>query len=68
MRAKKRRQSKRVLAAFLALAMGLSLTPGGLVAYAATDEHPEAVTVTVVNVDGQAVQGASVAISGGSTS
>lgn len=68
MRAKKRRQSKRVLAAFLALAMGLSLTPGGLVAYAATDEHPEAVTITVVNEDGQAVQGASVAISVDSTS
>ena len=62
MRVERTRRTKRALAALLVLAMVLSFLPGNLLAHAATEEHPGAVTITVVDEDGQPVQGASVAI------
>lgn len=62
MRVERTRRTKRALAALLVLAMVLSFLPGNLLAHAATEQHPDAVTITVVDEDGQPVQGASVAI------
>ena len=62
MRVERTRRTKRALAALLVLAMVLSFLPGNLLAHAATEEHPGAVTITVVDEDRQPVQGASVAI------
>jgi len=53
--------SKRILAAFLSAIMILSLAPVSmLTAFAATTEHPDAITITVVDEDGTAVEGATV--------
>lgn len=62
MRVKKTGATKRTLAALLVLVMVLSFLPGNVVAQAATEQHPDGVTITVVDEDGQSVSGASVAI------
>lgn len=62
MRVKEKRKGKKALAVLLVLAMALSFMPGNILAQAATEEHPDAVTITVVDEDGQPVPGASVAI------
>lgn len=55
--------SHRLLAALLSIAMVFSMLPFTMVAHAATTEHPDAVTITVVDEEnGQAVKDASVAI------
>ncbi len=54
--------SSRLLAAFLSFVMVISMFPlTTMTALAATTEHPDAVTVTVVDDDGLPVQGATVA-------
>lgn len=68
MRGKKERKIKRPLAVLLAFAMVLTFLPSNIVAHAATEQHPNAVTITVVDEDGQPVSGASVAITVDSTS
>lgn len=58
----KSKTSSRLLAAFLSLVMVLSMLPiTSLTALAATTEHPNAVTITVKDEDGNPVKGASVA-------
>lgn len=58
----KSKTSSRLLAAFLSLVMVLSMLPiTSLTASAATTEHPDAVTITVKDEDGQPVKDASVA-------
>lgn len=58
----KSKTSSRLLAAFLSLVMVLSMLPiTPLTALAATTEHPDAVTITVKDEDGNPVEGASVA-------
>ena len=58
----KRKFSNRLLAAILSLVMVLSMFPiTGLTALAATAEHPDAVTITVVDNDGLPVKDATVA-------
>ncbi len=54
--------SSRLLAAILSLVMVLSMFPiAGTTVLAATNEHPDAVTITVVDEDDVPVQGATVA-------
>lgn len=58
----KRKFSNRLLAAILSLVMVFSMFPiTGLTALAATAEHPNAVTITVVDNDGLPVKNATVA-------
>lgn len=58
----KSKTSSRLLAALLSLVMVLSMLPiTSLTALAATTEHPDAVTITVKDEDGNPVEGASVA-------
>lgn len=53
--------SHRLLAAFLALVMVFSILPCSTNVYAATPEHPNAVTITVVDDNGLPVKNATVA-------
>ncbi len=53
--------SSRLLAAFLSVIMVFSIIPfTAFTAFAATTEHPDAVTISIVDEDGAAVQGATV--------
>lgn len=53
---------RRLLSVLLAVVMLMSVIPFSMTAVAATSEHPDAVTITVVDQNGNAVQGASVYI------
>lgn len=56
--------TERLLAVLLVMVMVLSMLPSAAItAAAATTEHPDAVTVTVKDEEGQAIQGASVTFS-----
>lgn len=58
----KSKLSNRLIAAFLSVVMVLGMMPlSAMPAYAATIEHPDAVTITVTDEDGAAVVGATVA-------
>lgn len=57
----KSKNSNRLLAAFLSLVMVLSIVPYSTIAYAAASGYPDAVTITVIDEEGQAIQDASVA-------
>ncbi len=57
----KSKTSSRLLAAFMSLVMVFSMIPFSIVANAVTTEHPDAVTITVKDEDGNPVEGASVA-------
>lgn len=52
--------SHRLLAAFMSLLMVLSVIPFSTIAFAATEEHPDAVTVTVKDEDGNPIMDATV--------
>lgn len=52
--------SQKVLAVFMSLLMVISVIPFSTVAWAATDEHPDAVTVTVKDEDGNLIKDATV--------
>lgn len=52
--------SRKVLAVFMSLLMVISVIPFSTVAWAATDEHPDAVTVTVKDEDGNLIKDATV--------
>ena len=65
----KSKASHRLLAAFLSFVMVFSMIPfSTMVAHAATTEHPDAVTITVLDEEGQAIKDASVAITVNSVS
>lgn len=64
----KSKASHRLLAALLSIAMVFSMLPFSMVANAATTEHPDAVTITVLDEEGQAIKDASVAITVNSVS
>lgn len=57
----KSKNSNRLLAAFLSLVMVLSIVPYSTIAYAAASGYPDAVTITVIDEEGQAIKDASVA-------
>ena len=57
----KSKNSNRLLAAFLSLVMVLSIVPYSTIAYAAASGYPDAVTITVIDEEGQAIKNASVA-------
>lgn len=52
---------KRLLAAFLSLMMVFSMTHFSTVVHASTTGHPDAVTISVIDENGQAIKGATVA-------
>ena len=54
---------KRLLAAFLSLMMMFSMTHFSTVVHASTTGHPDAVTISVVDENGRAIEGATVAFS-----
>lgn len=57
----KSKASHRLLAAFISFVMVFSMVPFSMVAYAATPDHPDAVTITVVDdVTGEPIEGAKV--------
>lgn len=57
----KNKLSHKLLAAFLSLVMVLSIVPASLIAQAATVNHPDAVTITVVDdITGEPIEGAKV--------
>lgn len=57
----KSKASHRLLAALLSIAMVFSMIPFSMVAYAATSNHPDGVTITVVDdVTGEPIEGAEV--------